>query len=71
MGEPIRKTYLVRVEDLKPIRPEDLGESCDPEELIYLVGSHVECVVVRDVRVRQQPQLREVPQSPALRVRVA
>ena len=53
------KFYAVRVEDLKPVNGHELGETCDADELVYLVRTDVEGVVLADVRVCVDPQLHE------------
>ena len=52
-----RKPYLVAVEDLKVVRPEDAADLLDPEEFVYLLGPEVECVVFSDVGICPKPQL--------------
>src|SRR5437660_9575931 len=63
MRQIVGKAYLVRVEDLKPIRPEELGDTCDPEEFIYLVGAEIECVRVADVGISRKPKLDQASQG--------
>ena len=48
--------YAVRVDDLKPICGNDIAESVDPDELIYLVRTKVEGVVRADMCIGVQPQ---------------
>jgi len=59
MSKEIRKFYAVRVEDLKPISGECLGESLDPDDLVYLLECRLERVVVANVRVGKEPELHE------------
>ena len=53
------KFYLVRVDDLKPIRREQLAESLDANDIVYLVCPERNHVVISDVGIGQHPQMRE------------
>lgn len=55
----VGKFHCVLVENLKPVSWEQLSETCDPDELVYLNGSHVECVVAADVVVGMAPEANE------------
>jgi hypothetical protein len=55
----IRQSYALLVEDLKPVRGYELGETLDADELVYFVERDVECVVLADVRIGEHPQLRK------------
>jgi len=55
----VRKFYPIAVEDLKPIIWQDLAQSFDPDELVYLVSVEGENVVLADVRVCNDPDASE------------
>jgi hypothetical protein len=55
----IRKFYAVRVEDLKPISGEQLSETCDPDEFVYLVDREGHLVHLIEVHIALEPELRE------------
>jgi len=55
----VGKFYAFAVEDLKPLVWEDLAESVDPDELIYLVGCEGKDVILADVSVCDNPETRE------------
>lgn len=52
----IRKFYALRVDNLEPIRWHERAETCEPDELVYLVDAEVKRVVIADVRVGVAPQ---------------
>jgi hypothetical protein len=52
----IRKLYVVRVDDLKPICGQSVGETVDSDDLVYLVERNAQKVRVVDVRVGVGPQ---------------
>lgn len=56
MRKEIRKLYVVRVDDLKPISGECLGETLDANEIVYLIERDVENIIIRDVCVGVDPQ---------------
>jgi len=53
------KFYVVRVDDLKPVLREQLTESIDANDLVYLVCPERNHVVISDVCVSQHPQVSE------------
>jgi hypothetical protein len=51
----VRKFYVVRVDYLKPLLWEELAESLDTEDMVYLVYSERQNIVLSDVRVGEYP----------------
>jgi hypothetical protein len=59
MNEKTRQFYVVRIEDQKPIAWQQIAETCDPDERVYLVLAGLKRVVVTDMSVREAPQCDE------------
>lgn len=53
--------YAVRVEDLKPLRWQKLGEADHADELVYVVFPDTQNIIVADVR--QCAQLQQDPRA--------
>ena len=51
-----RKFHVCRVEDLKPLRGEELAEALDAGELVYVRWPERQHVIMVDVGVRGYPQ---------------
>jgi hypothetical protein len=56
MSSVINEFHVIRVEDFKPLFWHDLAEICEPDELVYLVGTDRKNVIISDVRVCVPPQ---------------
>jgi len=59
MSLKIREFYALRVEDLKPVLWQQLSETLDAGELVYLCGGNVERVIIAGEGVCVHPKLRE------------
>ena len=55
----IGKLYAIRVDDMKPIRKHEIEESLDADELIYILESGSNEVVIADASVRNPGALRK------------
>jgi hypothetical protein len=55
----IGKLYAIRVDDMKPIRKHEIEESLDADELIYILESGSDEVVIADASVRNPGNLRK------------
>ncbi len=58
-----REFYAAFVEDMKTALGHHVAEPVDADELVYLVRTEVECVVLSEVRIGVHPQLRETAQE--------
>lgn len=59
MSKPIRELHIVRVNDHKPIRWEELTEVLEADEPIYIVDRTPHGVIVADMLIGVEPQLRQ------------
>lgn len=59
MFQPINKFYVIRVDDLKPISGEQLAETLDPNEVVYLVSPDRKDIILANVRVCVPPKSDE------------
>lgn len=51
-----RKFYGLSVENLKPIYREQIGESVDADNLVYVLDANGKCVILADVCVGVAPK---------------